>query len=81
MVGYPHAHGPQRELIGPGLLAIGTPLVVGFLLGPFALGGFLAGMILSGQLLAVFYVERRRLVGQREEDDRRRAARQGAEHR
>jgi K(+)-stimulated pyrophosphate-energized sodium pump len=44
----------QRELIGPGLLAIGTPLVVGFLLGPFALGGFLAGMILTGQLLAVF---------------------------
>jgi K(+)-stimulated pyrophosphate-energized sodium pump len=44
----------QRELIGPGLLAIGTPLVVGFLLGPFALGGFLAGMILSGQLMAVF---------------------------
>ena len=26
----------QRELIGPGLLAIGTPLIVGFLLGPFA---------------------------------------------
>jgi K(+)-stimulated pyrophosphate-energized sodium pump len=44
----------QHELIGPGLLAIGTPLIVGFLLGPFALGGFLAGMILVGQLLAVF---------------------------
>jgi K(+)-stimulated pyrophosphate-energized sodium pump len=44
----------QKELIGPGLLAIGTPLVVGFLLGPYALGGFLAGMILVGQLLAVF---------------------------
>jgi K(+)-stimulated pyrophosphate-energized sodium pump len=44
----------QKELIGPGLLAIGTPLFVGFLLGPYALGGFLAGMILSGQLLAVF---------------------------
>ena len=44
----------QKELIGPGLLAICTPLVVGFLLGPFALGGFLAGMILSGQLMAVF---------------------------
>ncbi|MBA4186731.1 MAG: sodium-translocating pyrophosphatase [Planctomycetaceae bacterium] len=44
----------QKELIGPGLLAIGTPLIVGFLLGPFALGGFLAGMILSGQLMAVF---------------------------
>jgi K(+)-stimulated pyrophosphate-energized sodium pump len=44
----------QRELVGPGLLAIFTPIVVGFLLGPFALGGFLAGMIVVGQLLAVF---------------------------
>jgi K(+)-stimulated pyrophosphate-energized sodium pump len=44
----------QKELIGPGLLAIMTPLVVGLLLGPYALGGFLAGMILVGQLLAVF---------------------------
>jgi K(+)-stimulated pyrophosphate-energized sodium pump len=44
----------QKELVGPGLLAIMTPLLVGFLLGPYALGGFLAGMILVGQLLAVF---------------------------
>jgi len=44
----------QKELIGPGFLAIMAPLVVGFLLGPYALGGFLAGMILVGQLLAVF---------------------------
>ena len=44
----------QRELIGPGLIAICTPILVGFLLGPFALGGFLAGMIIVGQLLAVF---------------------------
>ncbi len=44
----------QRELIGPGLLAIFTPVLVGFLLGPYALGGFLAGMIVVGQLLAVF---------------------------
>ena len=36
------------------MLAIGTPLIVGFVLGPFALGGFLAGMIVVGQLLAVF---------------------------
>ncbi|MFC2149068.1 sodium-translocating pyrophosphatase [Candidatus Auribacterota bacterium] len=44
----------QKELIGPGLLAILAPIIVGFLLHKDALGGFLAGMILSGQLLAVF---------------------------
>jgi K(+)-stimulated pyrophosphate-energized sodium pump len=44
----------QKELVGPGLLAIASPLLVGFILGPYALGGFLAGMILVGQLLAVF---------------------------
>lgn len=47
----------QKELIGPGLLAILTPLLVGFLLGPYALGGFLGGMILVGQLLAVFMAD------------------------
>jgi K(+)-stimulated pyrophosphate-energized sodium pump len=44
----------QRELIGPGLLAVLTPVVVGLWLHKEALGGFLAGIILSGQLLAVF---------------------------
>jgi K(+)-stimulated pyrophosphate-energized sodium pump len=44
----------QTELVGPAILAVAAPLVVGFLLGPYALGGFLAGMILTGQLLAVF---------------------------
>jgi K(+)-stimulated pyrophosphate-energized sodium pump len=47
----------QKELIGPGILAISAPFVVGFLLGPYALGGFLAGMILVGQLLAVFMAD------------------------
>jgi K(+)-stimulated pyrophosphate-energized sodium pump len=47
----------QKELIGPGLLAILTPILVGFLLGPYALGGFLGGMILVGQLLAVFMAD------------------------
>jgi K(+)-stimulated pyrophosphate-energized sodium pump len=44
----------QRELVGPGLLALLAPMFVGFLMGPYALGGFLAGMIVVGQLLAVF---------------------------
>jgi K(+)-stimulated pyrophosphate-energized sodium pump len=44
----------QGELIGPGLLAIMMPIIVGVFLGSSALGGFLAGMIVSGQLLAVF---------------------------
>jgi K(+)-stimulated pyrophosphate-energized sodium pump len=44
----------QKELLGPGLLAIFSPILVGFWLGPYALGGFLAGCILSGQLMAVF---------------------------
>jgi len=44
----------QQELIGPGLLAVLAPIVVGLLLRKEALGGFLAGIILAGQLLAVF---------------------------
>jgi K(+)-stimulated pyrophosphate-energized sodium pump len=44
----------QSELIGPALLAILMPVLVGTFLGTQALGGFLAGMIIVGQLLAVF---------------------------
>jgi K(+)-stimulated pyrophosphate-energized sodium pump len=44
----------QAELIGPALLAILMPILVGIFLGTQALGGFLAGMIVVGQLLAVF---------------------------
>jgi len=44
----------QKELIGPAILGIVSPMLVGFLLGPYALGGFLAGTILVGQLIAVF---------------------------
>ena len=44
----------QKELLGPAILAIATPILVGFGLGPGALGGYLAGSILTGQLLAGF---------------------------
>jgi K(+)-stimulated pyrophosphate-energized sodium pump len=44
----------QRELLPIGVIAVLTPIVVGFLLGAAALGGFLAGIILAGQLMAVF---------------------------
>jgi len=44
----------QKELIGPGLLAILVPVLVGFGLGVIPLAGFLGGMIVVGQLLAVF---------------------------
>ena len=44
----------QEELIGPALLAVLSPILVGVLLGPYALGGFLAGMIVSGVMLGVF---------------------------
>jgi len=42
-----------RELLTPGLLAVVTPIAVGFLFQAEALGAYLAGAILTGQLLAV----------------------------
>jgi len=44
----------QRELATPGLLAILTPIAVGFALGYAPLGAFLAGAIACGTLMAVF---------------------------
>jgi K(+)-stimulated pyrophosphate-energized sodium pump len=43
-----------RELATPGLLAVLTPIAVGFTLGVGALGSFLAGAIGTGTLMAVF---------------------------
>ena len=44
----------QKELLTPALLAIVSPIVIGFVFGLQALAGFLAGVILVGQLMAVF---------------------------
>jgi K(+)-stimulated pyrophosphate-energized sodium pump len=38
----------------PGAIAIISPLIIGFLLGPEALGGFLAGATVSGVLMGIF---------------------------
>jgi len=44
-----------RELTTPGLLAVLSPILVGFAFEAEALGAFLAGSILTGQLLAVMF--------------------------
>jgi K(+)-stimulated pyrophosphate-energized sodium pump len=43
-----------KEMILPGVSAVVTPLLVGFLLGAEALGGFLAGATATGVLLGIF---------------------------
>jgi len=43
-----------REMIMPGLVAIGSPVVIGYVLGPEALGGTLAGATATGVLMALF---------------------------
>ena len=43
-----------RELATPALLAVLTPLIIGFGINYLALGAFLAGVILTGQLMANF---------------------------
>lgn len=43
-----------REMIAPGLVAVLTPVTVGFLLGKYALGGTLLGATTMGVFLALF---------------------------
>ena len=43
-----------RELATPALLAVLTPVIIGFGISYLALGAFLAAVILTGQLMAVF---------------------------
>src|SRR5882757_2038344 len=41
-------------MILPGAIAILSPLIIGFLMGPEALGGFLAGATVCGVLMGIF---------------------------
>ncbi|MCZ6805693.1 MAG: sodium-translocating pyrophosphatase [Deltaproteobacteria bacterium] len=43
-----------KRMIAPGALAILTPVIVGFVMGPEPLGGMLAGVTVSGVLMALF---------------------------
>jgi len=43
-----------REMVGPGLVAVIAPVLVGLLLGWDALGGLLAGSLVTGVLMALF---------------------------
>lgn len=43
-----------HEMIVPGILAAGSPIVIGLLLGTEALGGMLAGALVTGVLMAIF---------------------------
>ena len=43
-----------KEMLAPGLLAVLSPVIVGFIFGPETLGGLLAGVTVSGVLMAIF---------------------------
>lgn len=43
-----------KKMLAPGAIAIISPLVIGFIVGPEALGGFLAGATVSGVLMGMF---------------------------
>jgi len=43
-----------KKMMAPGAIAIVSPIIIGFVLGPESLGGFLAGATVSGVLLGMF---------------------------
>jgi K(+)-stimulated pyrophosphate-energized sodium pump len=43
-----------REMVAPGMIALITPIIVGFTFGPEVLGGMLAGVTVSGVLMGLF---------------------------
>jgi K(+)-stimulated pyrophosphate-energized sodium pump len=43
-----------RNLVAPGLMAVATPLILGFTFGPEAVGGLLIGCIVTAFPMAIF---------------------------
>jgi len=43
-----------REMVAPGMIALITPIIIGFAFGPEVLGGLLAGVTVSGVLMGIF---------------------------
>jgi K(+)-stimulated pyrophosphate-energized sodium pump len=43
-----------KKMMLPGAIALGTPLIIGFIFGPEVLGGFLAGATVCGVLMGMF---------------------------
>lgn len=43
-----------KKMMLPGAIALGAPLIIGFIFGPEVLGGFLAGATVSGVLMGMF---------------------------
>lgn len=51
-----------REMVFPGLIAVITPVVIGFIFGSQMLGGLLAGVTATGVLMALFQSDRKSVV-------------------
>ena len=81
------ARAALREMVLPGVVAVISPVVVGFLLGKEALGGMLAGATLAGVLLALMmsngggawdnakkFIEKGELAGEKKGGDAHKAA-------
>ena len=67
-----------KEMMAPGLMAVLTPVAVGFILGPNRSGRHPVGRHGHGRLLGPVHVQRRRRLGQRQEVHRGRPSwRQG----
>ncbi|MFN3241805.1 MAG: sodium-translocating pyrophosphatase [Planctomycetota bacterium] len=46
--------GALREMVGPGILAVAAPIVIGMIFGKAAVGGLLAGATSAGVMMALF---------------------------